>query len=75
MNSACSLLWSYDTSWWAYYLWVAAAVEIHLGMVRYFFPLQMPALQLTNASDMCLCTGMEVYPSRAYEEALFKSLR
>ena len=32
-----SLVSSWDETWYAYPLWVAAAVEIHLGMVRSLF--------------------------------------
>ena len=32
------LMQQYDETWWAYPLWIAAAVEIHLGMVSHSRP-------------------------------------
>lgn len=57
-----SLLDSWDETWYAYPLWIAAAVELDLGLVNKL--LRDTELFTDERSDMLLCASMEVSPSK-----------
>ena len=62
-----SLIESWDETWFAYPLWIAAAVELDLGLVSLY-----TALIRSTADcrlDMLLRTGMEVAASKAHKRA------
>ncbi|KAK4554242.1 hypothetical protein LTR86_008770 [Recurvomyces mirabilis] len=57
------LMQSYDETWYAYPLWICAAVEIDVGVVS--TPLSSAQLWRcgTDRKDLCLCTGAQVPPT------------
>lgn len=70
-----SLIESWDETWFAYPLWIAAAVEIDLGLVsRPDMPKMMQLTSDTLHQDMLLRPSMEDAPAKAHQRPLRQTI-